>query len=224
MVFGPDGYLYMGLGDGGSGGDPHGNGQNVDTWLGKILRVDVNGGEPYAIPADNPFASGGGKPEIWAYGLRNPWRFSFDRLTGDMYIADVGQNQWEEVDFQPAGAPGGANYGWNYLEASHAFRGNPPADAKLVPPVFEYEHGLGCSITGGYVYRGEALPELRGIYLASDFCTGKIWGLLRAADGTFQSQELFQTGYNVTSFSQDQQGEIYLLDQASGGVYRLQKK
>ena len=131
MVFGPDGYLYMGLGDGGSGGDPHGNGQSHDTLLGKLLRVDVNNGDPYAIPQDNPFAKGGGKAEIWAYGLRNPWRFSFDRLTKDLYIADVGQDQWEEVDFLAGNQPGGANFGWNYREGKHPFRGQPPADATI---------------------------------------------------------------------------------------------
>jgi glucose/arabinose dehydrogenase len=225
MVFGPDGFLYMGLGDGGSAGDPHGNGQSVNTWLGKLLRVDVNSGDPYAIPPSNPFANGGGKPEIWAYGLRNPWRFSFDRLTGDLYIADVGQNSWEEIDFSPAGSPGGADFGWNYREGAHAFRGNPPADAKLIEPVSEYSHADGCSVTGGYVYRGQALPEFRGIYLFSDYCSGKIWGLLRAADGSWSSNVLFDnTGYNVTSFGQDNQGEIYLIDQGSGSILRLQKK
>jgi glucose/arabinose dehydrogenase len=223
-VFGPDGYLYIGFGDGGSANDPLGNGQSTDTLLGKLLRIDVNGSQPYAIPADNPFANGGGKPEIWAYGLRNPWRFSFDRLTGDLYIADVGQNQWEEVDFQPSGAPGGQNYGWDYREGSHPFEGQPPSGLELVDPIFEYQHGYGCSVTGGYVYRGEALPEFRGIYLLSDFCSGRVWGLLRAADGTWQSQELFQTGLSVTSFGQDQQGEIYLMDQPSGSVYRLQRR
>lgn len=226
MVFGPDGYLYMSLGDGGSGGDPQGNAQKVTTLLGKILRVDVDSGDPYGIPADNPFAGGenGARPENFLYGLRNPWRFSFDRLTGDLYIADVGQNAWEEIDFLAAGEPGGVNYGWDYREGAHPFEGTPPAGLELVDPVYEYQHGVGCSVTGGYVYRGEALPEFRGIYLFSDFCSGRVWGLLRGSNGAFQAQELFQTGWNVTSFGQDAQGEVYLMDQGSGTVYRLQRK
>ncbi len=224
MVFGPDGKLYMGLGDGGSGGDPHGNGQSTNTLLGKLLRVDVDGGDPYAIPADNSFANGNGKPEIWALGLRNPWRFSFDRLTGDLYIADVGQNAWEEIDFYPAGSPGGANFGWNYREGAHEFSGTPPSGANLIDPVAEYGHAEGCSVTGGYVYRGEALPEFRGVYLYSDYCSGRVWGLLKAADGSWQTKVLFETGFNVSSFGQDLQGEVYLIDQSSGSVYQLQQK
>jgi glucose/arabinose dehydrogenase len=223
MVFGPDGFLYMGLGDGGSGGDPHGNGQSTQTLLGKLLRVDVNGGDPYAIPPSNPFAKGGGKAEIWAYGLRNPWRFSFDRLTGDLYVADVGQDNWEEIDFLPAGSPGGSDFGWNYREATHPFRGSPPASLPLVDPVSEYSHANGCSVTGGFVYRGQALPEFRGVYLFGDYCSGLVWGLLRGADGSWQSNLLFQTGYNVSSFGQDTSGEIYLLDLSSGTVFRLQR-
>jgi glucose/arabinose dehydrogenase len=224
MVFGPDGYLYMSLGDGGSAGDPQGNAQNLDTYLGKLLRVDVDGDEPYAIPASNPFSAGGGLPEIFAYGLRNPWRFSFDRATGDLYIADVGQNAWEEIDFQPAGAPGGWNYGWDYLEGTHAFEGQPPEGALLAAPVFEYQHGIGCSVTGGYVYRGTALPEFNGIYLFSDYCSGRVWGLLQAADGSWMNKELFQTGWNVSSFGLDAQGELYLIDQSGGTVYKLVRK
>lgn len=221
MVFGPEGYLYMSLGDGGSAGDPQGNGQSLNTHLGKILRIDVDGGEPYAIPSDNPFAGGGGMSEIWAYGLRNPWRFSFDRATGDLYIADVGQNAWEEINFQPAGVPGGWNYGWDYLEGTHPFEGQPDPSLELVDPIFEYQHGVGCSVTGGYVYRGELLPEFRGIYLFSDYCTGRVWGLLRGADGSWQNKELFQTGWNVSSFGQDAQGELYIIDQGSGTIYQL---
>jgi glucose/arabinose dehydrogenase len=224
MVFGPDGYLYISTGDGGSADDPQNNGQRLDTLLGKLLRIDVDGGEPYVIPADNPFAAGGGEAEIWAYGLRNPWRFSFDRLTGDLYNADVGQNQWEEINFQPAGSPGGENYGWVYREGTNPYRGTPPADLQLVDPVYEYRHGLGCSVTGGFVYRGEDLPEFRGIYLFSDYCSGRVWGLLRGADGSWQSQELFLTGMNVSSFGQDENGELYLMDRSSGNVYRLQRQ
>lgn len=224
MVFGPDGYLYMGLGDGGSAGDPQGNGQSLDTRLGKLLRVDVNNSDPYAIPADNPFAQGG-TPEIWVYGLRNPWRFSFDRLTGDLYIGDVGQNEWEEIDFSPAGSAGGTNFGWDFREGTHPYEGTPPADASLTDPIFEYAHGEGCSVTGGYVYRGQALPEFRGIYLFADYCSGRLWGSLHGADGAWQTQLLFsQTGMNITSFGQDGQGEIYLVNQQDGGVYRLQRK
>jgi glucose/arabinose dehydrogenase len=225
MVFGPDGFLYMGLGDGGSGGDPHGNGQSTDTLLGKILRVDVNNGDPYAIPAGNPFQNGGGRPEIWAYGLRNPWRFSFDRLTGDLLIADVGQDSWEEIDFLPAGSPGGANFGWNFREGKHPFRGNPPAALKLIDPVYDYAHNQGCSVTGGYVYRGQALPEFRGVYIFADYCSGRVWGLLRGADGSWQAKVLFnQTGMNITSFGEDINGELYAIDQATGGVYRLERQ
>lgn len=223
MVFGPDGYLYMGLGDGGSQGDPNGNGQSTDTLLGKLLRIDVNNGDPYTIPDSNPFKKGGGKPEIWAYGLRNPWRFSFDRLTGDLYIADVGQDKWEEIDFLPAGAPGGTNFGWNYREGKHPYKGNPPAGLKLTEPVYDYSHSEGCSVIGGFVYRGESLPEFRGIYLFTDYCSGTIWGMLRDASGAWQTQTLFQqSGMNISSFGQDANGEIYILDQASGAVYRLQ--
>lgn len=223
MVFGPDGYLYIGLGDGGSSGDPQNNGQSTEALLGSILRIDVDGGDPYGIPADNPFIYGGGAPEVWAYGLRNPWRFSFDRLTGGLYIADVGQNAWEEINYLPAGSPGGANFGWNYREGTHDYRGPAPAGLELVEPVFEYDHSQGCSVTGGYVYRGQALPELRGIYIFADFCSGKVWGLLGAEDGNWRAQEMYQTGMNVSSFGEDADGELYLIDQGSGGVYRLQR-
>ncbi|RPJ46202.1 MAG: glucose dehydrogenase, partial [Chloroflexi bacterium] len=143
---------------------------------------------------------------------------------GDLYIADVGQNAWEEIDFSPADSTGGENYGWNYREGAHEFRGTPPSDLALIDPVFEYSHADGCSVTGGYVYRGQALPEFRGVYLFSDYCSGTVWGLLRAADGSWQSQELFDTGLSVSSFGQDAQGEIYLIDQGSGSVLRLQRE
>lgn len=223
-TFGPDGYLYLGLGDGGSANDPQGNGQNLNTPLGKILRIDVNGGEPYVVPQDNPYAAGGGLPEIWASGLRNPWRFSFDRATGDLYIADVGQNQWEEIDFLAAGAPGGANFGWDYREGAHEFEGQPPAGLALIDPIYEYSHAEGCSVTGGYVYRGQDLPEFNGVYLFADYCSGTVWGLLRGPGEAWQARELFQTGMNITAFGEDSRGEIYLIDQASGGVYRLQRQ
>jgi len=220
MAFGPDGYLYIGLGDGGSANDPHGNAQNTNTLLGKILRIDVNEGEYYAIPQGNPFVTGGGLPEIWAYGLRNPWRFSFDSHTGNFYIGDVGQNAWEEVDFWPVMAPSGANFGWNFREGTHEIEGVPPVDLQLVEPVAEYEHDQGCSVTGGVVYRGKALPEWDGVYVYGDYCSGKIWGLLPTASGAWQNKLLFETGFKITAFGQDEAGEVYLVDY-SGDLYQL---
>ncbi len=225
LAFGPDGYLYAGLGDGGSANDPFGNGQNTNTLLGKILRLDVNHGDPYAIPADNPFLHGEGRPEIWAYGLRNPWRLSFDKGSGDLYIADVGQDTWEEVDFLPAGGAGGTNFGWNYREASHPFRGNPPASAHLTYPVAEYSHADGsCAVIGGYVYRGQML-EWQGVYFYGDYCSGKIWGLLNPADSSnspgWTSGLLFETGKSITAFGQDPGGELYFADR-NGPLYRLE--
>jgi len=221
LEFGPDGFLYAGLGDGGSQGDPNGNGQSLETYLAKLLRVDVNSGDLYGIPADNPFANGGGLPEIWAYGFRNPWRFSFDRATGDLYIADVGQNQWEEVDYLPAGSPGGANFGWNIMEGNHPYQGE--ATDGLTLPVTEYEHGNRCSITGGYVYRGQALPAWNGVYFYGDYCSGEILGLVHNADDSWESRLLYDTGFLITSFGIDEAGEIYVLDR-SGGLYQLQAK
>lgn len=220
LAFGPDAYLYIGLGDGGSGGDPQGFGQSLDTLLGKILRIDINTEEAYTIPADNPFAAGGGKPEIYAYGLRNPWRFSFDRLNGDLWIADVGQNIWEEINYLPAGATPGVNFGWDYREGTHPFEGNPPQGLALADPVFEYNHDAGCSVTGGYVYRGASLPEWNGIYLLGDYCSGTVWGIMPSSSGGWQAQVLFQLDANIASFSEDAAGELYLLD-LSGRVYRL---
>jgi glucose/arabinose dehydrogenase len=224
LAFGPDGYLYIGLGDGGSAGDPQGNGQSLETWLGKILRIDVDGGEPYAIPADNPFAVQGGRPEIWASGLRNPWRFSFDALTGDLYIGDVGQGAWEEVDFLAAGSPGGGNFGWDYREGAHAYEGQPPGNLDLTDPVAEYSHEFGCSITGGEVYRGVNLAEWQGVYLYGDYCNGNVWGLLRSPAGDWQNQLMFATGIPISSFGVDEAGEVYLLDHALGDIYKLRKK
>ena len=220
LQFGPDGYLYIGMGDGGSQGDPNGNGQSLQTLLGKLLRIDVDGGEPYAIPADNPFASGGGLPEIWDYGFRNPWRFSFDRLTGDLYIGDVGQNSWEEIDFLPAGSPGGYNFGWNYYEGTHSYQGTPPSGVNFIMPVAEYGHDQGESVTGGYVYRGANLPEWQGVCLYGDYGSGLVWGLLRMPDGSWQNELLFQTGAQITSFGVDESGEIYLVDY-SGNILTL---
>ncbi|MFN8412871.1 MAG: PQQ-dependent sugar dehydrogenase, partial [Anaerolineales bacterium] len=217
LAFGPDGYLYAGLGDGGLAGDPYKNGQNTQTLLGKILRIDVHNGNPYAIPADNPFGN-----EVWAYGLRNPWRISFDRLTGDLWIGDVGQGEWEEVDYLPAGTPGGSNFGWSILEGNHSYDGE--AQPGMIFPVMEYRHtnGDGCSVTGGYVYRGTAMPEWNGIYLYGDYCTGYIWGVLPSTTG-WQAKKLFEAGVTITTFGQDESGEIYLASD-NGNVYILAKK
>jgi len=216
LAFGPDGYLYAALGDGGKAGDPFGNGQSLDTLLGKILRLDVDSAEPYAIPPDNPFGD-----EIWAYGLRNPWRISFDKQTGDLYIGDVGQNEWEEIDFVLAGSRGGLNFGWDYYEGTHDYEPQGiPGD--YVTPVAEYSHAEGgCSVTGGYVYRG-SMPEWNGIYFYGDYCTGYVWGLIRSDNG-WQRQLLFESGFSITSFGQDQSGEVYLLSD-DGGVYLLARK
>ena len=225
IAFGPDGYLYIGLGDGGSGGDPFGNGQNLQTLLGKILRIDVDAtpapDKEYAIPDGNPYAAGGvapeaGLPEIWAYGLRNPWRFSFDRATGDLYIGDVGQNAWEEVDRQPADSRGGENYGWNAYEASHCFSSCEGVSA--VGPIAEYGHDRGCSVTGGYLYRGTRQPAMLGTYLFGDYCSGTIFTL--PADG-LTAAHLADTGLQISSFGEGEDGEIYLADLGAGGVYRV---
>lgn len=217
VIFGPDGYLYLGLGDGGAAGDPFKNGQNTDALLGKILRIDVNNGDPYAIPADNPFGS-----EVWAYGLRNPWRISFDRATGDLWIGDVGQGEWEEVDYLPAGSPGGANFGWSIMEGSYGYDGE--AQPGLLLPAAEYSHSnpySGCSVTGGYVYRG-SMPEWNGVYLYGDYCEGTVWGLI-LSEGQWQSQVLFETDLRITSFGEDEAGELYLVSD-TGVVYTLAKK
>jgi len=222
LAFGPDGYLYISIGDGGGpgNGDQAGNAQNPGTLLGSILRIDVDRGEPYAIPSDNPFISGGGQPEVWVYGLRNPWRFSFDRLTGDVYIADVGENAWEEIDFLPAGAGGGSNFGWNYFEGTHRYQGQPPPGLRLVEPVFQYDHSQGCSITGGAVYRGEALAEWYGVYVYGDYCQGNVWALLRQADGSLENQLHEKVSAYITAFGQDQAGEVYLVD-IGGEIFKL---
>ncbi|MFJ9640096.1 PQQ-dependent sugar dehydrogenase [Streptomyces sp. NPDC101178] len=217
IKFGPDGYLYIAFGDGGSGGDPHGNGQNLDTLLGKILRIDPTGGEPYAIPSDNPFvAEEGAKDEIWAYGLRNPWRFSFDAGTGDLLIGDVGQSEWEEIDWAPASSKGGENYGWSSMEGNHPFRGGTEP-ANHVPPVHEYDRsGLGCSVTGGFVYRGEGIADLAGSYVYSDYCDGTL-RTLRIEDGAVTEEgDLGVQGGEVISFVEAADGELYVL--AIGGT------
>jgi glucose/arabinose dehydrogenase len=228
LAFGPDGYLYLGLGDGGSGGDPLGNGQNRGALLGKILRFDVDAtpssGRAYALPQDNPFgpdgiSPGDGLPEIWAIGLRNPWRFSFDRAYGDIYIADVGQGSWEEIDRQPAGSRGGENYGWNVMEGSHCFRDECDPTG-LVLPIAEYDHDAGCSVTGGYVYRGEAQPVLQGVYVFADYCSGTVFTLQVAGD-TITPKPVLDSGLNISAFGEDDAGELYLADHANGGIYRV---
>jgi glucose/arabinose dehydrogenase len=224
LAFGPDGYLYIGLGDGGSEGDPQLTGQNLHTLLGKLLRIDVDHGVNYAVPSDNPYAKGGGLPEIWAVGLRNPWRFSFDRLTGDLYIADVGQDAWEEIDFVPAGTLGRLNFGWSFYEGMHPYKGQPPANGSFTLPVTEYSHSDGCAVTGGYVYRGAALPEWQGVYFYGDYCSGNIWGLLITNKSSLQAKILFTTSAQITTFGLDEAGEIYLVDYGSGELLRLEKK
>ncbi|MFF3755368.1 PQQ-dependent sugar dehydrogenase [Streptomyces sp. NPDC002018] len=219
--FGPDGYLYIAFGDGGSGGDPHDNGQNLDTLLGKLLRIDPSGGEPYAIPSDNPFVDDpNAKGEIWAYGLRNPWRFSFDSGTGDLLIADVGQSAWEEIDWASADSEGGENYGWSEMEGNHSFRGGIEP-ANHVPPIHEYDrNGLGCSVTGGYVYRGDAIPDLQGQYVFSDYCDGTVRALQVENGEVTGESDLGVNGGQVISFVQDGEGELYVLDIA-GSVSRI---
>ncbi|MCX6021203.1 MAG: PQQ-dependent sugar dehydrogenase [Chloroflexi bacterium] len=224
LAFGPDGMLAIGMGDGGSGGDPQGNGQRRDRLLGKLLRIDVNRGDTYDIPADNPFAGDAqAKQEVWAIGLRNPWRFSFDRGTGDMWVADVGQNSWEEINVVKAGAKGGENFGWNRMEGTHCYPPDARCDrAGLLLPVYEYATNAAgnCSVTGGYVYRGRAAPLLVGGYIYGDYCSGRIWGLARKADGAWSNTELLDTSYQISSFGEDEAGELYLTA-LNGGVYRL---
>ena len=219
LQFGPDGYLYIGMGDGGGAGDQHGaigNAQDPKALLGKMLRIDVTNQDTYALPASNPSGN-----EIWASGVRNPWRFSFDRSTGDLYLADVGQNTYEEVDFQPAASQGGENYGWRVMEASHCFDPREGCDQSgLVLPVAEYSHAVGgCSITGGYVYRGSQYPVLQGAYFFGDYCSGIIWSLQRDGDQWQMTQRL-ESGLRISSFGEDVNGELYVVDHG-GAVYQL---
>jgi glucose/arabinose dehydrogenase len=215
MAFGPDGYLYISVGDGGGANDPVGAGQDPTDLLGTILRIDVDADDErgYGIPEDNPMFTVNPQlaPEIWSWGLRNVWRFSFDRATGDMYLADVGQSGWEEINFQPADSPGGENYGWPAYEGSQRHIGPEPA-TEVVMPVAEYNHSVGCSVTGGYVYRGEAIPELEGAYLYSDYCSGRVWAAYRDEAGEWHDGELVNLGIQVSSFGEDEDGELYLVD------------
>jgi glucose/arabinose dehydrogenase/mono/diheme cytochrome c family protein len=223
LAFGPDGALYIGIGDGGDGGDPLGHGQDKDTLLGSILRIDIDattGGLPYGIPADNPFASGGGAPEIYAYGLRNPWRFSFDRDLGTLWVGDVGQNAWEEVTIVERGE----NHGWNVWEGNVCFESSDCPSAGFTPPVHVYENPPGNdsrSVTGGYVYRGAEIPDLVGSYVFGDFVTGEIWRLTPSDDG-YAHSALLRAGFNVSSFAESQDGELFALDYG-GAVYRFRR-
>jgi glucose/arabinose dehydrogenase len=214
LAFDPTGMLVIGMGDGGSAGDPQGNGQNREALLGKLLRIDVDGPAPYGLPADNPFLHATNtRPEIWDLGMRNPWRFSFDRQTGDLFIGDVGQDSWEEIDAERAGK-GGLNYGWNVMEAGHCFQGGCDPSG-LTLPVAEYSHADGCSVTGGYVYRGARFPLLVGGYLFSDYCTGTIWAfpaVVALANGASLPVTVGSAGFSVSSFGQDDDGELYVVD------------
>jgi glucose/arabinose dehydrogenase len=220
LQFGPDGYLYIAVGDGGGGGDVPNNAQNINVLLGKILRIDVNA-PLYAIPATNPFAGATpGLDEIWAFGLRNPWRFTFDRVTNDMYIGDVGQNATEEIDFQPASGGGGRNYGWRLMEGSNCF--NPSSGCNpggLILPILEYGHNPECSVTGGYRYRGPQ-PSIAGTYFYADYCSGRIWGATLSGS-TWSSVELLDTSLLISTFGEGSNGELYLADQGGGKIYRI---
>ena len=225
LQFGPDGFLYIGMGDGGSGGDPNNYAQDPDSLLGKMLRIAVDGDVPYSVPLDNPFVSDEQvRDEIWALGLRNPWRFSFDRSTGDLFIGDVGQRDWEEIDYQPVSSTGGENYGWRLMEGNNCF--NPSTncnDGSLTLPVLEYGHDLGCSVTGGYRYRGKDNPLLSGLYIYGDFCSGRIWGAKPGGNGNWSAEELLDTNLNISTFGEDQNGELYVAHRAATGgtVYRI---
>jgi glucose/arabinose dehydrogenase len=227
LAFGPDGYLWFGLGDGGSGGDPLGNGQNPSELLGSVLRLDVSDPGAYTVPPDNPFADGsGGAPEVYLYGLRNPWRFSFDPETGLLWIADVGQDAYEEIDRIDPAADGGANLGWNLMEGSHCFADAACRSDGLVTPLAEYGHDQGCSVSGGYVYRGGSIDGLRGWYLFGDYCTGLLFGIrsdAEAADGggALAPRVLLETGRSISSFGTDSSGDLYFTDIGGGALLRI---
>ena len=218
ITFGPDGYLYIGLGDGGSGGDPLGHGQNTNTLLGAMLRIDVGDGSSggYTIPVDNPFVSAGGEPEIFAYGLRNPWRWSFDNATGDLWLGDVGQADYEEIDIITKGG----NYGWNIMEGAHCYNAVTCDQSGLILPVAEYDHSLGFAVTGGYVYRGSDIAFLQGQYLYGDYSTGRIWSLQQTGPGQYSSTELLDTSLNIASFAEDNSGELYIVN-LGGSIHKI---
>lgn len=223
LQFGPDGYLYVGIGDGGLLYDRTGNGQNTQTLLGSILRLDVDAagnGFAYGIPETNPFVNGGGQPEIWSYGWRNPWRFSFDRQTGDLFVGDVGEFDREEISQQPAASVGGENYGWNVWEGNDCFQAEDCDEEGFIFPIFEFLHTEGCAIIGGYMYRGQQFPAMWGNYFLADYCTGKIWRLFPNSDGSWQADLLLDTDYLITSFAEDKDGELYVLAQ-QGHILRL---
>jgi len=221
LAFGPNGRLWIGTGDGGSGGDPLGNAQNPRSLLGKMLRLDVDVESGYSIPPDNPFVNDPRtRDEIWSLGLRNPWRYSFDRKTGDLYIADVGQNTWEEVDFEGAADPGGRNYGWNIVEGRQCFLDPDCLSDGLIPPAAIYDHGEGCSITGGHVYRGEVFPALAGLYLFADFCSGRIWALAPGSRHGWSVAEVGQTNVAITGFGEGDDGELWATG-LGGSLYRV---
>jgi glucose/arabinose dehydrogenase len=224
LMFGPDGYLYIGLGDGGSSGDPDNRAQNKGDLLGKILRIDVDHGDPYATPASNPFkGQSAAKPEVWAYGLRNPWRLSFDRTTGDMFIADVGQNKYEEIDFQKASSKGGENYGWRCYEGLHEFNteGCQPAGS-YVAPILEYDHAdKRCSVTGGFIYRGTVYPAMQGKYFYADICGGQLYYAAPKKDGKWQETLAASTQLHISTFGEDAAGELYATDIETGKLYHL---
>lgn len=227
VVFGPDGMLYIGMGDGGSGGDPERHALDLNSHLGKLLRIDprVNGDQPYTVPADNPFVGvDGALPEIWSIGLRNPWRFDFDSETGDLWIGDVGQGEWEEVDvaFASEGGGRGANFGWSALEGTHPYNADQSAEGTTLP-IHEYQHGDdGCSISGGTVYRGDSIPSLRGWYLFGDYCSGKVWALLVVPGAAPNVLELANAG-NVSAIAAGPDGEMYVLSYTNGSVLRIDK-
>lgn len=237
LCFGPDGMLYLGLGDGGAANDPQNNGQRPESVLGKIIRLDVSGGvgSPYKVPEDNPFVGDDSfRPEVWAWGLRNPWRFSFDRETGDLWIGDVGQNKWEEVNFAPASSKGGENYGWRIREAAHPFNDeDPKPDVPLIDPIFEYRQGgplNARSVTGGYVYRGSKIPSLNGWYVFGDYVSGQIWGLKQEGGELVGQVDLTpmlagEAGKGavpgLASFAEDAAGELYVMSLSAGTVFRI---
>lgn len=229
LAFGPDGYLYIPLGDGGGGGDPGDNAQDLNELLGKVLRIKVTGAQTYAIPADNPYANDNNpatRAEIWAAGLRNPWRFSFDRQTHAMYIGDVGQGAYEEINFQAADSTGGENYGWDCREGAHPYNQNQQSPActpngSYIDPIFEYGRSDGCSVVGGYVYRGAAYPSLIGHYLLADYCTGNFWSLIRDNQNRWVSTAHGKLMNNPSSFGEDQNGELYVAGHTNGIIYRV---
>ena len=243
LAFGPDGYLYISVGDGGSSGDPHNNGQNLENFFGSILRIDINTESGYRVPQTNPFIGlKNSKEEIWAYGIRNAWRFSFDKLTGDIYIGDVGQNSWEEINFQPASSKGGENYGWNHYEGDSIFNDSKELN-NVTMPIYVYPNNAnivkvllgwkeddvhGCSVTGGYVYRGNKINSLKGHYLFADYCTGRIWSFkyknqnisnFKELTKSINLQDEKKTIY-ISSFGEGLNGELYILDY-NGTIYQL---